>query len=48
VLFTAQIDSVPVPVEASVAAAALAAIVSLPVWLAVRALSRRARAPRSR
>lgn len=57
VLFTAQIDALPVPVEAAAAVAAAAAVLSIPVWLALRyaggrrvgrrPVSRRGRAPRS-
>jgi hypothetical protein len=52
VLFTAQIGAVPVPFEAAAATAPFAALVSLPVWLAIRVratrLSPAGRAPRSR
>ena len=40
ILFTAQADAVPVPILASGAIALFAMLVSLPVWIAVRAATR--------
>jgi len=47
VLFTAQVGAVPVPLEAATATAVFAVVVSLPVWLAIRAVSPVERAPRN-
>jgi hypothetical protein len=40
ILFTAQIGAVPVPLEAALATGAFSALVSLPVWMVVRARAR--------